>query len=80
MQSIDDIKSGTARKYGEVWVFRCPKCKRCSQIGEPFSRHSIVQHDDGTVSVNGSIICQSTPKGIKCEAHFFIRNDQVAYS
>jgi len=58
-----------------IWYDCCPKCG----IVAALSNHTVVEEDDGTITVTPSIVCQCDRKGAKCDAHYFITKSVITY-
>jgi hypothetical protein len=63
-----------------LWIVCCPVC---SCLGE-LRTHSVVEHEDGTVTVSPSLVCNGSlyraPKTYdRCPAHYFIERNQIRW-
>ena len=47
-------------------------CYKCGEMGL-LSDHKITEHEDGTITVEPSIVCPNE----KCDAHYFIRKSEI---
>lgn len=64
---LTDKSKGYVRKR-VLWL----SCHKCGEVGL-LSDHTITEHEDGTITVEPSIVCPND----KCDAHYFIRNNEI---
>ncbi len=69
----------------DLWIIACPQC---NSLGE-LRVHSVIEHEDGTVTVSPSIVCngsiydssqvEPTLMYRPCKAHYFVEHNQIKW-